>query len=119
MGHGADPVKIRNGYSATVNLAYMRRDPACGASGEGGDPWEIRGWRVLGPGGTTSIDNPEEWQWFYIFAEAVDGRLWGGNFLGKVRRTVFRLCRGLGVTGSETVGFLELNTADNDSFRLV
>jgi hypothetical protein len=119
MASGSDEVLFRNGYSATINLAYMRRDEACRPAEEGGIPFVIRGWRVIAPGGSTTIANPTENRWFYIFAEAVDGRLWTGPFVFRVSLSAFNRCAGLGASQGEDVGFLELDTAEHDSFNLV
>ena len=118
MASGAEWVSIRNGYSKTVNVAYIRLDPGCSDEGAG-DPWEIRGWRVLAPDGSTNIHNPTSNRWFYIFAEAVDGTLWTGPFVETVIFPAFHRCLGLGVTGGHSVGFRELDTKAHDHFRLV
>ncbi|SRR6266542_4034228 len=118
MPSGAEWVSIRNGYTKTVNVAYVRLDPGCAS--EGGEPWEIRGWRVLPSGGSTSIHNPTSNRWFYIFAEAVDGTLWTGPFVEPVTfPSAFHRCSGLGATNTQPVGFRELDTAAHDHFRLV
>jgi len=119
MSHGASSVQIDNGYSVTINVAYMRFEPSCGGD-EGGDPWEVRGWRVLAPGGSTTIANPTSNQWFYLFAEAVDGHLWTGPFVESVTIPIkFSRCAGLETSTTEPVGFRELDTAAHDHFILV
>jgi hypothetical protein len=73
---------------------------------------------VLQPGGSTTIENPESNRWFYIYVEAVDGAVWNGPFVAGVRYDVFNNCAGLGMSAGVDVGFLELDTADNDSYIL-
>ena len=117
MGSGAEWVSIRNGYTKTVNVSYIRLSPSC--ANEGGEPWEVRGWRVLSPDGSTTIHNPTSNRWFYIFAEAVDGTIWTGPFIEQVTLSAFHRCTGVGITNALTVGFRELDTKAHDHFRLV
>ncbi|MGH9277313.1 MAG: hypothetical protein ACRD12_04305 [Acidimicrobiales bacterium] len=112
MGTGSPFVLIFNGSSSPVNLAYMRVAYQC--MFEGGEPWEVRGWRFLNPGEVTFIKNPTANRWLYVYAESWDGHMWTGPFLEVVPFwSSFRRCTGLGLQVSESaavVGFLELDT---------
>ena len=66
----------------------MRLDHACGA--DCGDPWNVLGWINLNPGQTQSRPNPTNNRWFYYYAEADDGSVWGGDFIAEVSRESFR-----------------------------
>ena len=90
----------------------MRLDNACGA--DCGDPWDVLGWVNLEQGQTQTRPNPTNNQWFYYYAEADDGSIWGGNFSAEVRQEPFEKCTCLGVSAGgtnpyHTVGMAELD----------
>jgi hypothetical protein len=92
----------------------MRRDFNCQA--ECGEPWDVLGWINLDPGETETRANPTNNQWFYYYAEAVDGAFWAGPFVANVSNDKFEKCSCLGVSVSEgpqpyyDVGMRELDT---------
>jgi hypothetical protein len=95
MSHGRSEVRFTNSYGKTMFVAYMRRDFDCG--NECGAPWDVRGWIRLDPGETESRDNPTNNQWFYYYAEAVDGAYWAGPYVAEVTNDRFDKCTCLGV----------------------
>ena len=94
MSHGRSQVKFTNSYGQKIFVAYMRRDFACQ---DCGDIWDVRGWINLDPGETEYRDNPTSNQWFYYYAEAVDGAFWAGPYVAEVSQNVFQKCTCLGV----------------------
>ncbi|MGH8907861.1 MAG: hypothetical protein ACRD0K_15415 [Egibacteraceae bacterium] len=77
----------------------MRLDEACGA--DCGDPWDVLGWITLEPGQVQTRSNPTGNRWFYYYAEADDGSVWGGDYVAEVHRTgPFQKCTCLGVSVS-------------------
>ena len=91
-------VRFTNSYSSTLSVAYMRADEACGS--DCGDPWDVLGWIILGPGQTQTRPNPTNNRWFYYYAEADDGSVWGADYLAEVRNERFQKCTCLGVSVS-------------------
>jgi hypothetical protein len=91
-------VNFANLYSSKIYVAYMRLDPACGA--DCGDPWDVLGWVNLEPGQNESRPNPTGNPWFYYYAEADDGTVWGGDFVAEVSNDRFQKCTCLGVSVS-------------------
>lgn len=93
-------VGFTNLYSSKIYVAYMRYDAACGA--DCGDPWDVLGWINLEPGQTQTRSNPTGSRWFYYYAEADDGSVWGGNFFGGDVHAwaAFQKCTCLGVSVS-------------------
>ena len=89
-------VRFTNRYSSKIYVAYMRKDPGCGA--DCGDPWNVLGWINLAPGETQTRPNPTDNRWFYYFAEADDGSFWAGDFIAEVSRERFEKCTCLGTT---------------------
>ena len=94
----------------------MRRDFNC--QSECGEPWDVLGWINLDPGETETRANPTSNQWFYYYAEAVDGAFWAGPFVANVSNKKFQKCSCLGVTVSHgpqpyyDVGMRELDTVE-------
>ena len=114
MSHGRSDVRFINSYGKKVYVAYMRRDFDC--QGECGDIWDVLGWIGLDPGETETRSNPTRNQWFYYYAEAVDGAFWAGPFVANVSNDKFQKCSCLGVIVSHgpqpyyDVGMRELDT---------
>jgi hypothetical protein len=116
MSHGRSQVTFTNSTSTKIYVAYMRRDYNCQEIC--GDPWDVLGWIGLDPGETETRANPTNNQFFYHYAEGVDGRIYSGPYPGEVRRAVFEKCTCLGViiingpptSPFYTVGFRELDT---------
>jgi hypothetical protein len=113
---GASTVNFHNSYSTVIFVAYMRLDYGCGD--ECGEPWDVLGWIRLAPGETQSRANPTNNEYYYYYAEALDGAYWAGPYVAEVTDPRFEKCTCLGVreqNGSTTnpyhdVGFRELNT---------
>ncbi len=91
-------VNFTNLYSSKVYVAYMRADHACGA--DCGDPWDVLGWVTLEPGQSQNRSNPTGNRWFYYYAEADDGSVWGGDYRAEVKDERFQKCTCLGVSVS-------------------
>jgi Protein of unknown function (DUF1036) len=114
MAHGRSSVRFTNSYGKKLFVAYMRLDFSCQA--ECGEPWDVLGWINLDPGETEARANPANNQWFYFYAEAVDGAFWAGPFVANVSNNKFEKCSCLGVTVSQgpqpyyDVGMRELDT---------
>jgi hypothetical protein len=97
-------------------VAYMRLDYNC--QNDCGEPWDVLGWISLQPGETESRDNPTNNEYFYYYAEALDGAYWAGPFPAEVSNNRFEKCTCLGVIVENgeptnpyyTVGFRELDT---------
>jgi uncharacterized membrane protein len=109
-------VSFTNSYSAAMFVAYMRLDYDC--QNECGEPWDVLGWISLQPGEIEYRDNPTNNEYFYYYAEAVDGAYWSGSFPAEVSDDRFEKCTCLGVIEQNgqptnpyfTVGFRELDT---------
>jgi hypothetical protein len=114
MSHGRSSVRFTNSYGKKLFVAYMRRDFNCQT--ECGEPWDVLGWINLDPGETETRANPTNNQWFYYYAEAVDGAFWAGPFVANVSNAKFEKCSCLGVSVSHgpqpyyDVGMRELDT---------
>jgi hypothetical protein len=118
MSHGRSEVSFKNDYGHKVYVAYMRRDFACQA--DCGEPWEVKGWIGLDPGETEYRENPTENQWFYYYAEAVDGAFWAGSFVVEATNTKFSTCSCLGHAGPwYNIGMRELDTVQWAGVRFV
>ena len=99
MAHGRSSVRFTNSYGKKLFVAYMRLDFSC--QSECGEPWDVLGWINLDPGETEARANPANNQWFYFYAEAVDGAFWAGPFVANVSNNKFEKCSCLGVTVSQ------------------
>lgn len=109
MSHGNTQLSFKNDYGQKIYVAYMRLDYDCQA--DSGQPWLVRGWIGLDPGETEYRANPTGNQWFYYYAEAVNGAFWAGPYVVIVTNSVFRNCTGTGKTeGWYNVGMRELDT---------
>lgn len=114
MSHGRSSVSFTNSYGKKLFVAYMRRDFSCQSAC--GAPWDVLGWIGLDPGETETRANPTENQWYYYYAEAVDGAFWAGPFVANVSNNKFDKCSCLGVQVSHgpqpfyDVGMRELDT---------
>ena len=114
MSHGRSNVQFTNSYGKKLFVAYMRRDFSCESAC--GAPWNVLGWIGLDPGETETRANPTENQWYYYYAEAVDGAFWAGPFVANVSNNKFDKCSCLGVLVSHgpqpfyDVGMRELDT---------
>ena len=114
MSHGRSEVRFKNSYGQKLFVAYMRRDFSC--QSECGEPWDVRGWINLDPGETETRANATRNQWFYYYAEAVDGAFWAGPYVANVSDAKFEKCSCLGVIVFDApspwydVGMRELDT---------
>lgn len=109
MSHGSGEVRFTNLYGRRLFVAYMRVD--ADGQPEGGEPWEVRGWVGLDPEETAVRANPTGNQWFYYFAEAVDGAIWAGPHVVEVTDTAFTTGSGRGRTdGWQAAGMRVLDT---------
>jgi Protein of unknown function (DUF1036) len=95
MSHGRSEVSFTNSYGKKIFVAYMRRDFSCHS--DCGAPWNVLGWINLDPGETEVRANPTKNQWFYYYAEAVDGAFWAGPFVANVSDEKFQKCSCFGV----------------------
>jgi hypothetical protein len=69
---------FKNNYSSPLSVAVMWYDTSdCG--GEGGN-WANKGWWNLNPGETVHTDVWTANRYFYFYAEAEDGSVWGGDY---------------------------------------
>jgi Protein of unknown function (DUF1036) len=89
-------VRLTNSYTIPIFVAYSRVSDVCGA--DCGDPWEERGWVGLDVGETETRTSPDNGRWFYYYAEANDGSIWGGDYDGVVRKQKFDKCTCHGTT---------------------
>jgi hypothetical protein len=106
---GSDEIRFTNLYGRTLFVAYMRVH--AGGPRAGREPWEVRGWISLEPEATEVRANPSENQWFYYFAEAVDGAIWAGPHVVEVTDTAFTTGSGLGHSGGwQPAGMRVLDT---------
>jgi Protein of unknown function (DUF1036) len=95
--NGRDEVKFTNFYGRKLYVAYTRLGPPAPGDGDGGSDgdgdgdaaWEVRGWIDLDPDETEVRANPTGNQWFYYYAEAVDGAVWAGPHVVGVREARF------------------------------
>jgi hypothetical protein len=117
VSHGRSEVSFKNDYGHKIFVAYMRRDFSCLL--DSGEPWEVKGWIGLDPGETEYRENPTENQWFYYYAEAVDGAFWAGPFVVLVTNTKFSNCTGTGKIGWHDVGMRELDTVKWAGVRFI
>ena len=123
MSHGRDEVRFTNSYGKKLFVAYMRRDFSC--LEDCGSPWDVRGWVNLDPGETETRANATKNQWFYYYAEAVDGAFWAGPYVAEVSNAKFDKCTCLGVSVSDgpqpyhDVGMRELDTVKYSGVNFV
>jgi uncharacterized membrane protein len=117
MSHGSSEVRFRNHYGHTIFVAYMRRDDFCKAVG--GTGWVVKGWIKLSPGETEYRANPTNNQWFYYYAEAVDGAFWAGSFVAWVSTSVFTECVLPPSYLDYPVGMRELDTVKYAGVRFI
>ena len=97
-----------NQYGKTLWVAFQWSSPGCP---DGGD-WETAGWWKLDPGQCKVVfgrDLQEVNTYYYFYAEAIDGAVWGGPFMTCVPQTVFDWCLNTCSTAARYVGFRELN----------
>lgn len=99
MSHGRSSVTFTNSYGQKIYVAYMRRDWAC--QEDCGEPWDVLGWIGLDPGETETRANSTSNQWYYYYAESVDGAYWAGPYPANVSYQKFQKCSCLGVITSE------------------
>ncbi len=117
MGHGSPEITFTNSTGAKIYVAYMRLDYNCLT--DCGQPWKVLGWIGLDPGETETRVNPTENQWFYYYAESVNGDFWAGPYIAEVRRTRFRKCTCVGATTYYQVGFRELDTVKYSGVKFI
>jgi hypothetical protein len=117
MSHGNTEISFKNNYGQKIYVAYMRLDHDCAADSE--EPWRVKGWIGLDPGETEYRANDTGNQWFYYYAEAVDGTLWAGPYVVLVTNSKFHNCAGVGKTNWHKVGMRILNTVQWSGVRFV
>jgi hypothetical protein len=86
---------FQNNYSSPLWVAVMWWNPdSCG--GDGGN-WSTEGWWNLNPGDNVNTGVGTNNRYFYFYAEAEDGAVWGGDY-GPVDATyqAFQGCVGIG-----------------------
>ena len=101
---------FHNNYSSPLSVAVMWYDPGdCG--GDGGE-WGTRGWWNLNPGGTVHTNVSTGNRYFYYYAEAWNGAVWGGPY-GPVDCTWagFSSCQNIG----STADYLSLGMREVDA----
>lgn len=80
-----------------------------------------RGWWVLEPGQCTNIFNrnlADVNRYYYVYADAPDGKVWSGNYIRAVPDFAFQLCEWVVRNPSRNVGFQQVDIGDNDDFTL-
>jgi hypothetical protein len=118
MSHGNTEISFKNDYGKKIYVAYMRLDHDCAA--DSGEPWRVKGWIGLDPGETEYRANDTGNQWFYYYAEAVDGAFWAGPYVVIVTSTKFQTCTGVGKTINwYKVGMRVLDTVQWSGVRFV
>jgi hypothetical protein len=113
---GLSRVTFTNSTPTKIYVAYMRLDYGC--QDICGEPWDVLGWINLDPGETETRENPTSNQFFYHYAEGLDGRIYAGPYSAGVSSARFEKCICLGVViingpptyPYHTVGFRELDT---------
>ncbi|MCW2902365.1 MAG: hypothetical protein JWO67_4630 [Streptosporangiaceae bacterium] len=106
-------LRLTNGYNSIVWAMIEWYHPNCP---DGGD-WEKEGWWQLQPGESKIAyagDLNDVGFWWYGFAHAADGRVWGGNFPELVPARAFRWCEHTADTSSRTVGMFEFPGGQSD-----
>ena len=123
MSHGRSDLTFTNSYGKQLFVAYMRRDFRC--QSECGDIWDVLGWIKLDPGEAETRPNPTKNQWFYYYAEAIDGAYWAGPYVANVSNNRFQKCSCLGVIVSHgpqpyyDVGMRELDAVEFSGVNFV
>src|SRR5579871_222500 len=99
---------FHNSYSSPLWVAVMWYNPGpCG--GEGGN-WATAGWWQVDPGGTVHTDVWTANRYFYIYAEAEDGAVWGGDY-GPVYATnqAFQGCLNIANSQEFPIGMAQID----------
>jgi uncharacterized membrane protein len=108
-------VHFVNGYTQRLQIAIAFKQDSCS---EYGRPWGTRGWWLLNPGQSAYVLDTNN-QFFYYYAEAVDGRLWtsDGPFVPVTQRA-FDSCIDIGSTDARYVGMRQRDLNVNNWWRL-
>jgi len=119
-------LRIANGYTSTIWTTIMFYSPeTCG--GPDNQPWECMGWWRVESGKSALVyanDVGDLNSWWYVYAQASDGAIWGGPFEQRVPLSAFGgsdICFGLGIGGSSDyplIGYYEFNVGDHDNYTL-
>jgi hypothetical protein len=87
-------------------------------------PSELSGRRKLGEKGLVAVgaraveDLNDVNLWWYSFAHAADGTLWGGDFPAIVPTRAFQWCENTADTSSRTVGMFQFPGGQDDDHVL-
>lgn len=110
--------KFCNKTSVTIWVTFQWSSPGC----SDGSGWETRGWWKLDPGQTKTVfgqDLQSVGAYYYYYAEASDGSVWGGPFDTCVPYSVFDWCLNTCCTPTcRTVGFREKYIGGNNNFTI-
>jgi hypothetical protein len=99
-------LRLTNEHSSTVWAMIEWSHPNCP---DGGD-WEKKGWWRMEPGESKvayADDLDDVNLWWYGFAHAADGTVWGGEFPELVPTGAFQWCEHTADTSSRTVGMFQ------------
>lgn len=109
-----------NSYRSRIWTAVcFHDDEFCG--GEGGG-WRARGWWGINPGACVQVHSgivSNVGRFWYVYAEADDGRKWEGAFGTYVQDPEgFDICQGLPNSTMELRNFAEIDTGDVHNYTL-
>lgn len=99
-------LRLTNEHNSTVWAMIEWYHPNCP---DGGD-WEKKGWWKMEPGESKvpyADDLDDVNLWWYCFAHAADGTVWGGDFPEQVPDHAFQWCEQTADTSSRTVGMFQ------------
>jgi uncharacterized membrane protein len=108
-----------NSYPVTIYTAISFWEPdECSAEGNG---WHNIGWWRIEPGSCKRVymnDLDDAGRWWYVYAKAVDGAQWDGDYATHVRHEAFDMCDEPPDTNMFYVGFREFDIGDNDEYTI-
>jgi len=110
-------IRFRNSTGSTASVALLFYSPdSCSHDGQ----WGVRGWWVVGPGGTVHVLNTTN-RYFCYYAEAADGTVWAGDFGPvPVYRDNFDSCLLRGAPEAiGKVGMRRIDTRGNDTIVIL
>ena len=99
-------LRLQNDHNTTVWAMIEWSHPNCP---DGGD-WEKKGWWTMQPGESKVAyggDLDDVNYWWYAFAHAADGTVWGGEFSEIVPDRAFQWCEHTADTSSRTIGMFQ------------
>lgn len=89
-------LRFKNDFSSPLAVAVMFYDPiGCGSD------WRLRGWWNVDPGKTVHTDVWTDNRYFCFYAEAWDGSIWAGPYVGEVDNGAFNRCTDVGIVTSD------------------